>query len=55
VTLDEKLVFIIWRILLKHAVKIYSVVKFSAVSMLPMQALGKVSGPSKGGIPLSIS
>jgi hypothetical protein len=51
-TLDVKLASVIWRILLKHAVKMDSVVEFSAVvssamRMLPMHDWDQVSGPSK--------
>jgi hypothetical protein len=56
--LDVKQVCLIWRILLKHAVKMDSGLSFplySQLRVLPMHALGQVSGPSKGGIPLSIS
>jgi hypothetical protein len=41
-TLDVKLASLIWKILLKHAIKMDSVIKFSAVAcavrMLPMYA-----------------
>jgi hypothetical protein len=58
-TLDVKLVsLIIWRTLLKHAVKMESVVKFFAVASYACcsyTAWGQAGGPSMGGIPLSIS
>jgi hypothetical protein len=55
----RKLIPLILRILLKDAVKMDSVVKFSAAAsgcMKPVRAWGgQASGPSKGAIPLSIS
>jgi hypothetical protein len=49
-TFDVKLVSLIWRILLKHTVKVDRVVRFSAVVMqllmLPVHAWGQLSGPS---------